>query len=217
MGINIFLGEPPAKIKQFIIDHYTDWTKVPLHFTAEEAGAKLSFRVGAGTYETSTTGADDSWTPYTSGTEITLANIGDKVYFRATTDDPNNTCYNENYDVNSQFIIDSGKIAAKGNIQSLLGKSMTRMDVPAVCYHSMFYDCRALTQAPALPATRLVDYCYLSMFSYCTALKTASFPNLTRNKVETEVVENQTAFYNAASNIETTCSDGILVINSTSV
>lgn len=37
----------------------------------------------------------------------------------------------------------------------------------------MFDNCTALTQAPALPATTLVQNCYWSMFRYCTALTQA--------------------------------------------
>lgn len=101
-------------------------TKVPLHFVAEEAGAKMSFQIGGGTYQTSTDGKN--WTDYKSNTEITLANVGDKVYFKAKTS--NETCFDENTFSMSFFSIKLGKIAAKGNIQSLLDETLTRMDVP---------------------------------------------------------------------------------------
>ena len=38
------------------------------------------------------------------------------------------------------------------------------------CYHSMFYDCSSLKDAPALPATTLANYCYQYMFNSCTKL-----------------------------------------------
>ena len=38
------------------------------------------------------------------------------------------------------------------------------------CYQSMFYNCTSLIQAPALPATTLAYYCYGSMFYGCTSL-----------------------------------------------
>ena len=38
----------------------------------------------------------------------------------------------------------------------------------------MFSGCTSLTQAPALPATMLVNYCYSDMFSGCTSLKLSS-------------------------------------------
>ena len=42
------------------------------------------------------------------------------------------------------------------------------------CYSGMFYGCTGLTQAPALPATTLVTYCYSNMFQNCTSLKLSS-------------------------------------------
>lgn len=41
------------------------------------------------------------------------------------------------------------------------------------CYAYMFYNCTSLTQAPALPATTLADHCYDYMFSGCTSLTQA--------------------------------------------
>jgi hypothetical protein len=82
---------PPPKIKEWIINNYKpDMTKVPLTFTAEEAGAKLSLQSQSGpdvTLETSPTGEEGSWTPYEVGTEITLANVGDKIMFRNSSDE----------------------------------------------------------------------------------------------------------------------------------
>jgi hypothetical protein len=52
------------------------------------------------------------------------------------------------------------------------------------------------------------------MLAGCTSLTQASFPNLEKETVAAEVVENQMTFYIAADNIETTCKDGILIINS---
>jgi hypothetical protein len=86
MATQIYLGLPPPNVVKWIKENYKpDMTKVPLTFTAEEPGAKLSLKSNSGpavTLETSPTGEEGSWTPYTVGTEITLANIGDKVMFR---------------------------------------------------------------------------------------------------------------------------------------
>ena len=87
----------------------------------------------------------------------------------------------------------------------------------AYCYSAMFKGCTSLTQAPELPATTLANNCYNGMFGRCVSLTQASFPNLEKETVTTEVVESQSTFVNAASDIETTCKDGILIINSTSV
>ena len=85
------------------------------------------------------------------------------------------------------------------------------------CYNGMFNGCSSLTHAPELPATTLANRCYYSMFGGCVSLTQASFPNLEKETVTTKVVESQSTFVNAASNIETTCKDGIIIINSTSV
>jgi hypothetical protein len=89
MATSIYLGNPPENIKKWIEENYgpkeDPMLKVPLTFTAEEAGAKLSLVSNNGpavTLETSPTGEEGSWTPYTVGTEITLANVGDKIMFR---------------------------------------------------------------------------------------------------------------------------------------
>ena len=95
--------------------------------------------------------------------------------------------------------------------------SLPATTLASSCYKYMFYGCTSLTSAPALPATTLAIDCYLCMFMGCSSLTQASFPNLEKERVTTDVVQNNNAFYAAANNIETTCKDGILVINSTSV
>ena len=169
-----------------------------LCFTAEEAGSTVAMAVnGTPTkdqaFETSTDGTN--WSVFTPGTTtITLANAGDKVYFRG-----DNTTVSESNSTYYKFIM-SGEIAASGNIMSLLDttcKSTTisnnycyyRMfngctsltTAPALpattlasnCYRQMFRDCTSLTEAPALPATKLVSSCYAGMFRGCTSLTTA--------------------------------------------
>ena len=42
------------------------------------------------------------------------------------------------------------------------------------CYYRMFYNCSALTTAPALPATTLVSNCYNNMFGDCTNLNSVT-------------------------------------------
>jgi hypothetical protein len=85
------------------------------------------------------------------------------------------------------------------------------------CYYYMFSGCSSLTKAPELPATTLAESCYYRMFANCSSLTKASFPNLEKDTVATEVVENHEAFFDAAYDIETTCKDGILIVNSTTV
>ncbi len=80
----------------------------------------------------------------------------------------------------------TGKIAASGNIMSLLygydfeGKlSLVGKDY---CFTKLFYKCKGLVTTPSLPATTLEDYCYQNMFSNCTSLTTT--PSLPATELE---------------------------------
>lgn len=171
MATQIYLGNPPEHIRQWIIDNYVkpevDMTKVPLHFIAEEPNATIKYDgYWTGAYEISYTGKDDSWISYNKGTTITLPNIGDKVYFRAF-EEGNYTCEGGHFSMQKN-------IAAMGNILSLRDRNFTDIyDVPENCFSMLFEGCTSLTKAPALPATYLASGCYNSMFQGCTALTQA--------------------------------------------
>ena len=160
----------------YIFRHYGN--EVPavvipdLCFTAEEAGSTVAMEVtGAPTkgqaFEYSTDGIN--WSVFTPGTTtITLANVGNKVYFRG-----DNTTVSQSYSIYYRFVM-SGKIAASGNIMSLLDKTCQSTTIlNDYCYYRMFFSCTSLTTAPALPATKLANYCYNYMFYGCTSLTTA--------------------------------------------
>ena len=138
------------------------------------------------------------WISYSS--EITLANIGDKVSFRG-----NNATYtNSNYKY-ARFSC-TADCYIYGNIMSLvnatgyatattLSSERTFMNMfngnthiknhptnelvlpattlTAYCYCGMFRGCTGLTSVPALPATTLVNDCYYNMFRDCTGLTAA--------------------------------------------
>ena len=147
----------------------------PLCFTAEEANSTVQLNKRGSPdaiyLETSTDGntwTDYSWTDSTGDT-LTLSNVGDKVYMRAKTE--NKTIGIVNYKF--YIFMMTGKIAASGNIQTLLKADGSRTDAPAYCYRNMFFGCTSLTSAPKLPATTLASNCYSGMFYGCTSLKTA--------------------------------------------
>ena len=191
MATEIYLGYPPENIKKWIKAEaerkYQEMLKTPLTFTAEEAGSTIKmvkYDLAPNVYlETSYTGEEGSWSDFivctngengnsnNDGTVITLANVGDKVYFRAKQD-------------NQQFAIDgnkcnkfvmTGKIAASGNINTLLKADGSVLNLTGrnYCYFYMFRDCSSLTQAPELPATTLANRCYDRMFDSCTSLTQA--------------------------------------------
>lgn len=100
-----------------------DWTKKPLTFIAREANTTVSMaKVGSAPsislqYSTDNGG---TWNTFTVGTTtVTLANIGDKVQFRATT---TNTKTSNNYDNNYNKFVGTGSFDIAGDINSLLNK-----------------------------------------------------------------------------------------------
>ena len=147
-----------------------------LKFTAEEANSTISMSANGSAptvyLETSTTGDDGSWSDFTVGsTTITLANVGDKIYFRAKQD---NNIFSTGANIYNKFVM-TGKIAASGNINTLLKADGSVIDLTGrnYCYAYMFYNCTSLTQAPELPAETLEKRCYQNMFSGCTSLTQA--------------------------------------------
>ena len=124
--MNIFLGYPPKNVKKWIIDDYNrkqeEKLKIPLCFEAVDAGATIALKCNGNnlktaTFQTSTDG--QSWSDYTYETNITLANAGDKVYFKAKTD---NTAINRDDSnfLNFTTAQESKKVKVSGNVMSLL-------------------------------------------------------------------------------------------------
>ena len=111
-----------------------------LCFTAEEASSTVRLdKVGSPSdisLETSTDGSN--WTDYSwsdnTGDLFTLANVGDKVYFRAKNENTTIGSSQWNY---FKFVM-TGTIAASGNVQTLLKADGSRTDAPAYCYIYMF-------------------------------------------------------------------------------
>lgn len=140
-----------------------------LCFTAEQDNSTVAKSFPSSqTYETSTNGM--SWRPYTSGAKITLSKKGNKVYFRAG--EGGNTVATGN--TTSYRFVMSGKIAASGNIMSLLnGEVKTEIITSTYAFANLFYRCTSLITAPELPATTLAVQCYRDMFLGCTSLAQA--------------------------------------------
>ena len=124
--MNIFLGNPPESIRQWIINDYNhkqeENRKVPLCFEAVDAGATVALKcignnLKTAAFQTSTYG--QNWSDYAYETGITLANAGDKVYFRAKDD---NTSIVRDYDNYLQFTTtqETKKVKVSGNVMSLL-------------------------------------------------------------------------------------------------
>ena len=179
MGTQIFLGNPPTNVEQWIKDHYGPKLDEPLCFTAEKAPSTVRMEAAndAAAPEVSLEYSTDGnhWSPFVVGTTtVELANIGDKMYVRATSkgntgmggfsSDQGGFIYN-------RFVME-GKISASGNLNTLLNQN-GNATLTFACYYGLFEYCSSLTSAPELPATTLADYCYYNMFLGCTSLTSA--------------------------------------------
>lgn len=149
-----------------------------LCFTAVDAGATVQFKnipdLGDSVTIQYLLNGTDGWTNYTSGNTITLANAGDKVYFRASANH-NSAFGNGSLSRSAKFVFGgAGYIAASGDIMSLYGPECPHdMQLPGYAFGGMFEDCKRLTKAPKLPATKLGEHCYLDMFTGCESLTEA--------------------------------------------
>ena len=144
-----------------------------LCFEAAEANSTISMQaVGdapAVSLKTTTDGI--LWRDFIVGqTTICLADVGDKVYFKAKEDNAGFSTSSANY---NQFIM-TGKINASGNIQSLLYKDEILNEIKAdYCFNRLFINCKSLLTTPELPATILYQNCYLHLFNSCSSLSSA--------------------------------------------
>ncbi len=147
-----------------------------LCLTAEEDGSTFMYN-STGTNPDMHYSMDggETWKRLMKNTEITMEKAGDKICLKG-----NNP---EGLSLRGQGNIDEfrmvtfrmeGRIAASGNIMSLIDEEGETREIPSEnCFSDLFSNCISLTQAPELPATTLTDYCYEYMFSDCINLKKA--------------------------------------------
>lgn len=131
-----------------------------LYFEAGEAGSTVK-SANIADLEYSTDG--ETWQDYTLSDEITLANVGDKVYFKTK------VAKTSGSSSIGRFVM-SGSIYAYGNIMYLLSPTGEDVQMFDYCFHMLFQSCSALRKAPDLPGTKLADHCYYQIFKACTKL-----------------------------------------------
>lgn len=151
-----------------------DPLKVPLTFTAEEAGSKVTLiprniTLSGMHYRMGKSGL---WLPYIANTAIGLPNIGDSCQFW-NSEDRLGTSYNT-----TALFWGSGKVSASGNIQSLLN---WRTDCPDRSFQYMFNAQSNLSDVSKLllPATSVGVYSYQYMFERCRFETPPILPNIT--------------------------------------
>lgn len=199
----------------------TPEVNTPLCFTAQEDSSTVSMRrkgtIEFPSLEYSFDGKNWQHFLYSKRIDgfepVVLAKAGDKIYVR-------NQGKTNKFSSSSSYLYFklSGRIAASGNIMSLLDKdnfsTMTEIQgegafcglffinsalvtpplLPATvlsknCYNSMFSGCTNLIEAPELPATEMAHSCYIGMFLSCENLKTA--PELQHiTKASTQCFDN---------------------------
>ena len=118
--------------------------------------------------------SDKTWTVW-DGTTVLSAVYDDGEYFLYLRGTKNTIITGNN--ASFGWILHGSNIACIGNIENLLNYTIVASEnhptMADYCYAYMFYGCTALTQAPALPATKLANRCYQYMFQGCTALTQA--------------------------------------------
>lgn len=144
---------------------YNTETATPLTLTAEQANSTVKL-AKIGTVDASGIqyrySDDDAWQDYSIGTNITLVNVGDTVQFK-------NSKNQLSKDGDNHISVQAtGKIAASGNIQSMLNYEDVCGDG---AFAKFFENCTALTQAPNLLAKSGGAHCYSQMFNGCSSLK----------------------------------------------
>ena len=117
----------------------------------------------------------NTWNNYVVGNVIRL-NANDVVYFRATSSNAT-FCHSNDY---YKFVM-TGKIAADGNIMSLLSYRLNQTTVPDYFFMHLFRDCNSLVSAPQLPAMTVGKYGYARLFNGCKNLE--SMPELPANNI----------------------------------
>ena len=138
--------------------------RMPLTFTAVSAGSTVTLNATGSPTVSGLhyrLGKSGIWLPYTIGTTVTLANVGDSVQFwnsaTALSIDTGNFV---------QFSM-SGAIEASGTIQALLNFSKTCYDN---CFFSIMRGCASMITPPEFSATTTGSYCYYRALRGCSSL-----------------------------------------------
>lgn len=132
--------------------------------TADNSSVKLTKNgTLSNTFEVNT---GNGWKAYSFGTAINL-NAGQSCKWRCSAH-PTTQSFS-----NYVYFVMTGTIEASGNCNSMLSSdfdNITSLTGYNFAFASLFQGCRALEQAPSLPATTLAESCYYRMFYDCISL-----------------------------------------------
>ena len=154
-----------------------------LAFIAQSASTQISMTVvGTPPSVTLETSADgENWAPFIPGTtKITLANVGDIVYFR--NGDTVNKQFASSDGTAYRYFVTSKDVYCTGDVMGLLDYGYDEMPrLYQRTFNDLFYSSRILTP-PSLPATELADHCYNEMFRQASKLILAPYLPATEMK-----------------------------------
>ena len=147
------------------------YTELPnwITFTAEQPNSSVGL-LKLSTNQTMWYSTDIiTWNNMNTTNNITLTNVGDKLYVRGILNGDNTI---EDF---TQFKM-SGKISISGNINAVWNYTNLDARLKEYCGRSMFSDCSSLINTPEFPAKILSTGCYRGMFARCKSL--TSMPKL---------------------------------------
>ena len=122
--------------------------------------------------------SDRTWTTWDGTTPLSSVDKdGEYVLYLRGTGNTMLSYHDETEDIYKGWVINGTDVRCDGNIETLLDYATVETGQhPAManyCFCCLFTECTALTQAPDLPATTLVEGCCGSMFAGCTSLTQA--------------------------------------------
>ena len=151
-------------------------TEVPPYVTFTAAKAQTFKMTTSGNYaisklEYSLDG--NVWTAVEKNKEVEFGGANSSLRLRGFFNSEGTASSSNNY-ATITFKNDDVKVACTGDIRTLLDCiSYKTVETKDSRFNNLFYECRALTSAPKLPAKTLASDCYSHMFNGCSSLKKA--------------------------------------------
>lgn len=151
-------------------------TEVPPYVTFTAAEAQTFKMTTTGNYKIS--GLEYSldgnkWTAVEKNKEVEFGGANCSLRLRGFFNSEGTASSSNDY-ATITFKNDDVKVACTGDIRTLLDCiSYKTVETKDARFNNLFYECRALTSAPKLPAKTLASDCYSHMFNGCSSLKKA--------------------------------------------
>ena len=151
-------------------------TEVPPYVTFTAAEAQTFKMTTTGNYKISWLEYSldgNEWTAVEKNKEVKFGGANSSLRLRGFFNSEGTASSSNDY-ATITFKNDDVKVACTGDIRTLLDCiSYKTVETKDARFNNLFYECRALTSAPKLPAKTLASDCYSHMFNGCSSLKKA--------------------------------------------